>query len=109
MYRPEPVRPLSVWLPPVPPVTVLMVAQVALSVEVWTWKSLPYAASQLIVTWQIDWTEPRSTRSHCGSLAALDQRVPPLPSTADEAGVPAFSVVDAAAVLPSATIAAAAA
>ncbi len=43
---------------------------------------------------------PRSTWSHCGSLNALDQRVPVLPSTAAEAGVPAFSVEDAVAGLP---------
>src|SRR5258705_5170106 len=46
---------------------------------------------------------PRSTSSHCGSEKALDQRVPVLPSTALEAGKPAFSVEDAVAVLPSAT------
>src|SRR6266566_1008609 len=40
---------------------------------------------------------PRSTCSHCGSLAALDQRVPALPSTAAVAGVPAFSVDEAVA------------
>jgi hypothetical protein len=43
---------------------------------------------------------PRSTWSHWGSAAALDQRVPSLPSTAAEAGVPAFSVVEALAGLP---------
>src|SRR4029453_502551 len=44
---------------------------------------------------------PRSTCSHCGSAAALDQRVAVrLPSTAAEAGVPPFSVEDAVAVLP---------
>src|SRR6267154_3603972 len=45
------------------------------------------------------WLEPRSTSSHCGSEKALDQRVPVLPSTASAAGVPAFSVEDAVAVL----------
>jgi len=55
------------------------------------------------VTWQIDWDDPRSTSSHCGSLNALDHRVPVLPSTAAEAGNEAFSVEDAVAVLPSAT------
>src|SRR6185312_6460494 len=43
---------------------------------------------------------PRSTWIHCGSAAALDQRVPSLPSTAAEAGVPAFSVDEALAALP---------
>src|SRR5258708_7240664 len=47
--------------------------------------------------------EPRSTCSHCGSLAALDQRVPALPSTARFAVVPPFSMEDAVAVLFSAT------
>src|SRR5258706_12790389 len=36
--------------------------------------------------------EPRSTWIHCGSLKALDQRVPVLPSTALAQGVAAFSV-----------------
>src|SRR5580700_1068844 len=45
------------------------------------------------------WLEPRSTSSHWGSEKALDQRVPVLPSTASAAGVPAFSVEDAVAVL----------
>src|SRR6185312_14584036 len=56
--------------------------------------------SQLRVTWQMDWEEPRSTSSHCGSEKALDQRVPVLPSTAAEAGVPAFSADDAVTGLP---------
>ena len=43
---------------------------------------------------------PRSTCNHCGSLAALDHRVPVLPSTAFAATVPPFSVDDAVAVLP---------
>src|SRR5882757_2064444 len=45
------------------------------------------------------WDEPRSTWSHWGSENALDQRVPVFPSTAFAAGVPAFSVEDAVAVL----------
>lgn len=44
--------------------------------------------------------EPRSTWSHCGSLNALAQRVPVLPSTAAAAGVPAFSVDEAVAGRP---------
>jgi hypothetical protein len=43
---------------------------------------------------------PRSTCSHCGSLKALDQRVPPLPSTALEAGKAADSEDEAVAVRP---------
>src|ERR1700751_6066293 len=43
---------------------------------------------------------PRSTCNHCGSLYALDHRVPVLPSTAALAGVPAFSVDEAVAGLP---------
>jgi hypothetical protein len=39
--------------------------------------------------------EPRSTSSHCGSENALDQRVPVFPSVAADAGVPAFSVLEA--------------
>src|ERR1022692_2202069 len=50
----------------------------------------------------MDWVEPRSTSSHCGSEKALDQRVPRLPSTAFEAGEPAFSREDAVAGLFSA-------
>src|SRR5258706_3998634 len=34
------------------------------------------------MTWPIDWVAPRSTWIHCGSLKALDQRVPVFPSTA---------------------------
>src|SRR5258707_586266 len=48
--------------------------------------------------------DPRSTSSHCGSANADDQRVPVFPSTAFAAGVPAFSVEDAVAVLFSATL-----
>src|ERR1035438_1555904 len=79
-----------------------MLVQVDPSGEVWIWNALPYAASQFSVTWQIDWVEPRSTSSHCGSENALDQRVPRLPSTAAEAGKPAFSSEEAVAVLFSA-------
>ena len=48
----------------------------------------------------IDALCPRSTCNHCGSENALDQRVPVLPSTAADAGVPAFSVDDAVAGFP---------
>src|SRR5947209_7633724 len=43
----------------------------------------------------MDWAEPRSTSSHCGSENADDHRVPVFPSVAAAAGVPAFSVDDA--------------
>src|SRR4051812_49220665 len=43
---------------------------------------------------------PRSTWIHCGSLNALDQRVPRLPSTAEDAGKAATSEDDAVAGLP---------
>src|SRR5258705_5887653 len=62
--------------------------------ETWIWKAFAYAASQVRTTWQICCVEPRSTCNHCGSLKALDQRVPVLPSTAAEAGEPAFSTVE---------------
>ena len=68
--------------------------------EVWIWNAVPYAASHCRTTWVIEALAPRSTCSHCGSEKALDQRVPVLPSTAAEAGVPAFSVDDAVAGLP---------
>src|ERR1035441_9385989 len=79
-----------------------MVVQVDPSGEVCIWNALPYAFSQFRTTWQIDWVEPRSTSSHCGSENALDQRVPRLPSTASWAGKPAFSSEEAVAVLFSA-------
>ena len=60
--------------------------------EVWIWYAVAYAASQFRATRVIVCVEPRSTWIHCGSLKALDQRVPVLPSVAPLAGVPAFSV-----------------
>ena len=45
-------------------------------------RRLAYAASQFSTTWLMVAVAPRSTWSHCGSLKALDQRVPVLPSTA---------------------------
>src|SRR5690349_5269512 len=95
-YRPDPVT-FSVWMPPVPVVVAKIVVQVAPSFDVWIWNAFAYAASQFSVTWQMFLAEPRSTCSHCGSENALDQRVPVLPSTAAEAGKPAFSVDDAVA------------
>ncbi|GAB3934124.1 hypothetical protein GCM10027614_06560 [Micromonospora vulcania] len=66
-----------------------MVVQVLPSAEVWSWKARAYAASQVSTTRQMVRVLPRSTRSHCGSLAALAQRVPALPSTAADAARPA--------------------
>src|SRR5260221_364255 len=98
-YRPVP-ETLRVWMPPVPVVVVKIEVQFTASGDVWIWNALPYAVSQFSVTWQIVWLDPRSTCSHCGSLKALDQRVPGLPSTAFAAGNVAFSVDDALAGLP---------
>src|SRR5258706_7871147 len=77
-----------------------MGVHVAALSDTWTWNAVAYAASQVSTTWATVARAPRSTCSHCGSLAALDQRVPALPSTAALAGVPAFSVDDAVAGLP---------
>ena len=88
-----------------PLVTVAAVAQVVPLVDVWTRNALPYAPSHRSVTLQTLCDEPRSTCHHCASANVLDQRVPRLPSTAALAGVPPFSVVDAVAVLPCATLA----
>jgi hypothetical protein len=76
------------------------VVQVEALADVWIWNDLAYAASQFSETELIVAVAPRSTCSHCGSLNALDHRVPVLPSTAALAGVPAFSLLDAVAVLP---------
>ena len=74
--------------------------QVVPSGEVWIWNAVAYAASHCSTTWVTDAVAPRSTCSHCGSLNALDQRVPVLPSTAFDAGNDAFSTDDAVAGLP---------
>src|SRR5260370_1176913 len=100
-YRPVPVT-LRVWVPPVPVLVEKIEVQFTASGDVWIWNALPYAVSQFRTTLQICWLDPRSTWSHCGSLKALDQRVPVLPSTAFAAGNPAFSVEDAVAALLSA-------
>src|SRR5689334_22441704 len=81
--------------PPVPVVVEYTVDQVDPSADVWSWNALPYAASQFSTTWLSEWVEPRSTCSHCGSLNALDQRDPVLPSVAFAAAVPGASVEDA--------------
>ncbi len=75
------------------------------SAEVWSWKARAYAASQVSTTRQMVRVLPRSTRSHCGSLAALAQRVPGLPSTAADAARPASWMDEAVAGLPCATLA----
>src|SRR5918999_1151212 len=74
-----------------------MVLQVEPLPEVCIWKAVAYAVSQFSTTWLMVAVPPRSTWSHCGSLKALDQRVPGLPSTAAAAGVPAFSADEAVA------------
>ncbi|MDF9811518.1 hypothetical protein M2266_000749 [Streptomyces sp. SPB162] len=68
--------------------------------ETWIWKPRAYAASQVNPIWLTEAVAPRSTWIHCGSLNALDQRVPVLPSTAAPAAVPAFSADDAVAGFP---------
>src|SRR5260370_250743 len=98
-YRPVP-ETFRVWMPPVPVVVEKIEVQFVPSGDVWIWNALPYAVSQFSVTWQIDWLDPRSTCSHCGSENALDQRVFGFPSTAFAAGNVAFSVDDAVAGLP---------
>src|SRR4030081_2823002 len=79
-----------------------MLVQFSLSVDAWIWTAVAWAASQFSATWQMLWDEPRSTSSHCGSENAEDHLVPVLPSTAADAGVPAFSVEEAVVVLFSA-------
>jgi hypothetical protein len=81
-------------------VVVCTVVQELPSAEVWMVKARAYAPSHRSTTRLMVAAAPRSTRTHCGSAKALDQRVPLLPSTADEAGEPAFSVDDAVAVRP---------
>src|ERR1041384_1212801 len=80
-----------------------MLVQLVPLADTWIWKAVAYAASHCNTTWQTVCAEPRSTCTHCGSLKALDQRVPVLPSKAALAGVPAFSVEDAVAGWPWAT------
>ncbi len=73
---------------------------VVASGETWSWNALADAVSHCRTTWLTVSVAPRSTWSHCGSLNVLDQRVPGLPSTAADAGVPAPSTDDAVAGLP---------
>src|SRR5258708_34741484 len=77
-----------------------MVVQFVPSVDVWIWKALAYAASQSRVTLLMAWVAPGSTCSHCGSLKALDQRVPRFPSKAFDAGYPVAWIDDAVAGWP---------
>ena len=69
-----------------------MVVQVLPSGEVCSWNARAKAASQLSTTRLTACDAPRSTWIHCGSLKALDQRVPLLPSTAFAGPKLAFSV-----------------
>ena len=62
--------------------------QFALSVDTWIWNAEAYAVSQSRLALQIWVWDPRSTSSHCGSLYALSQRVPGLPSVAADARLP---------------------
>ncbi|BCB79443.1 hypothetical protein Pflav_058530 [Phytohabitans flavus] len=75
-----------VWTPPVPAVVVCTVVQVVAFVETWMVNAREYAPSQLSTTRVSGTAAPRSTWIHCGSLNALDQRVPVLPSNAAETG-----------------------
>ena len=77
-----------------------MLVQFAPSALVWIWKARAYAASHCTWTWVTVAVAPRSTRSHCGSLQALPQRVSARPSKAAAAGVPPFSWDEASAGLP---------
>ncbi len=97
--RPVPVT-VRFWTPPVPVVVEKIVVHVLASGEVWIWNPEANAASQFSVTDVMFAVAPRSTWSHCGSLNALDQRVPVLPSVALAAGKVAFSADDAVVGLP---------
>src|SRR4029453_6800383 len=82
-------------MPPVPVVVEKIVVNGPVAAgAVWIWNDRANAASQVSRTWQTVAVAPRSTWIHCGSENADDQRVVALPSTAAEAGVPAFSVDD---------------
>src|SRR4051794_13969525 len=98
-YRPEPAT-ATVCRPPVPATSALTVVQEEPLAETCRLNVLEYAVSQASTTEEIVAVPPRSTCSHCGSLNALDQRVPALPSTAFEAGKAADSVDEAVAGRP---------
>src|SRR5258705_290613 len=89
-----------VWVPPVPVVVEYTVVQALALADSWTWNAVAQAASHCRTTWVIVGVAPRSTWIHCGSLKALDQRVPALPSTAAPAGKAAFSLDEAVAGRP---------
>src|SRR5438552_3830262 len=72
-----------------------MLVQALPSGEVWIWNDLPYAFSHCSTTWEMVAVVPRSTRSHCGSLHWLPQRVPGLLSNAPAAGDSPSSCEDA--------------
>src|ERR1041384_5068615 len=82
-----------------------MLVQFAASLDTWSWNAVAYAASQVSTVWQTVTGAPRSTYIHCGSLNALAQRVPVLPSNAALAGVPAPSDDAAVAGRPCAALA----
>src|SRR4051812_10495837 len=77
-----------------------MSVQLAASFETWIRNDRAYAVSQFRTIWLMVAVAPRSTWSHCGSLNALDQRVPVLPSTAADAGKLPFSADEAVAGRP---------
>ncbi len=94
------------WVPPVPAVVEKTVVNGPFAAAAtWIWNDRAKAVSQLSVTPQTVVLAPRSTCTHCGSLNALDHRVPWLPSTALPAPNEAFSVEDAVAGRPSAAFA----
>jgi hypothetical protein len=97
--RPLPVT-FSVCVPPVPVVVEKIVVHVDPSGDTWIWNAVANAASHCNTTWPMVCVDPRSTWTHCGSLNALDQRVPGLPSVALAAGNDALSVDDAVVGLP---------
>src|SRR5260370_37026396 len=106
MNRPVPLTGM-VWVAPVAVVVEKIGVQLFTpSGETWIWNALACAVCQTMTTWQMAMLAPRSTWSHCGSLKALDQRVPASPSAAFAAAVPAFSVDEAVVGRPSATLAA---
>src|SRR4051812_50096947 len=90
--------------PPAPVVVAYAWVYVLPSVDNWMVNALAYAFSQLIAIRLIEVVAPRSTWNHWLAANALDQRVPLLPSTAAEAGVPAHSTDEAVTGLPCDTI-----
>src|SRR3954471_441456 len=95
-------------VPPAPDVVLYTCDQFVASLETSMRYAVANAASQWIVNPLMAALAPRSSCSHWGSLQADDQRVDWSPSTAAEAGVPAFSTDDAVALEPTAMLASAA-